>query len=341
MIGNIPPFYSSFPYGPVPSSGTASTKFVDLFNAQSAAGAKTWTGLQTISQVMADPGTPVWLNLTATDDAVGAVSWTSSSASTFRPMLVCSAPGSGGPGLESRFRVATDSGTVPAHVIDLRTTADAALTTRPYLGLRNAGADILSFIPLNSGANTAMSWGTQSGAAPTITTSRSVGTRLILRDSFSSGVTTDYAIGMSGTAGSGNQWASVPAATSSFEHQWFAGATNIASLRGDGLQTTTGGRVKKYRIALTSPVTIAVTDDIVEVNLTTPGAVTINYPATPETGREYITIDGKGDAGANNHTHTPAAGNVNGAASVVAATNYYRGKASYNGTQWLFAKEIP
>lgn len=42
-FGNIPPFFSSFPYGPVPSSGVASTKFVDLFNAQTIAGAKTFS----------------------------------------------------------------------------------------------------------------------------------------------------------------------------------------------------------------------------------------------------------------------------------------------------------
>lgn len=49
MFGDIPPFFSPFPYGPTPSSGTASTKFVDLFNTQSVAGAKTWTGAATFS----------------------------------------------------------------------------------------------------------------------------------------------------------------------------------------------------------------------------------------------------------------------------------------------------
>lgn len=42
MFGSVPPLYTSFPYGAVPSSGTASTKFVDLFNDQTVAGLKTW-----------------------------------------------------------------------------------------------------------------------------------------------------------------------------------------------------------------------------------------------------------------------------------------------------------
>ena len=229
----------------------------------------------------------------------------------------------------------TDTGTNGVMQLVSRISTSTVVATRPMFEWLNHSTSILSLLPLNSGANSALSWGTQTGGAPTFTT-RSVGTRVVYHSNIS-GSSTDVAQGYA----SGFMWSSCWDTGPTRGFRWFGGTTQIAELRGDGLLTTTGGRVKKYRIALTSPVTIAVTDDITEINLTTPGAVTINYPATPETGREYVTIDGKGDAGANNHTHTPAAGNINGAGTVVAATNYYRGKASYNGTQWLFAKEVP
>jgi hypothetical protein len=231
----------------------------------------------------------------------------------------------------------SDSGANPLFVFRSRIGAATAVTVRPLFSWQNGASDVLSLLPLNSGANSALSWGTQSGAVPPAFTTRSSGTRLVLFSDLGAS-SSDYAIGY---GPSGVLWNSISQATSNREFRWYGGTSTIARLFGDGTLQTTGGKIKKYRIALTSPVTIAVTDDIVEVNLTTPGPVVINYPATPEVGREYVVIDGKGDSLVNNHTHTPAAGNINGAATVLAAINYYRSKASYNGTQWLFAKEIP
>lgn len=54
MIGlPTPGYFLGIPnglYGPVPSPGIPSTYFVDLFNAQTAAGDKTWTGLQVVQR---------------------------------------------------------------------------------------------------------------------------------------------------------------------------------------------------------------------------------------------------------------------------------------------------
>ena len=52
MTGFGPMAWSPFPYGPVPSSGVASTSFVDLFNTQTVAGNKTWSGNATFSSTV-------------------------------------------------------------------------------------------------------------------------------------------------------------------------------------------------------------------------------------------------------------------------------------------------
>lgn len=226
----------------------------------------------------------------------------------------------------------TDTGAIPMMTFQARIGASSRVGNRPLFSFANFDATVLDVLPLDGGAGSALSWGAQAGGVPAFTT-RPAGTRLVLASAID-GSNVDYAIGTFG-GGTAGVWYSVPRAIAGFEHRFYAGTDNVATIRGDGLMTTTGGKVKKVRIALTSPVTIAVTDDIVIVDLTTPGAVTINYPASPEAGREYIVIDGKGDSGANNHTHTPAAGTINGAATAAVAANYYRRTAVYDGSKWL------
>lgn len=63
-------------------------------------------------------------------------------------------------------------------------------------------------------------------------------------------------------------------------------------------------------------------------------ARTINLNASPVTGQTYRIKDNVGSAAANNITITPAAGNIDGAASASIASNYGSVDVCYNGTMW-------
>ncbi len=96
-----------------------------------------------------------------------------------------------------------------------------------------------------------------------------------------------------------------------------------------------GGVVIPVRVVTAAgAVTVAVTDQVVVVNKTTGAATTVNLPASPRTGQQFKIKDGKGDAATNNITITPAAGNIDGAATKVISTNYGAATVVYNGTQW-------
>ncbi|MEK9723065.1 MAG: hypothetical protein VW405_06215, partial [Rhodospirillaceae bacterium] len=104
-----------------------------------------------------------------------------------------------------------------------------AVTTRPTHNWFNAGNLVLSLLPLTSGANSCLLWGTQALAAPAFI-NRSNGTRLVLYNNIGA-ASMDYAIG----AESGYLWSAVGAANNSFGHKWYAGITQLALLRGDGV----------------------------------------------------------------------------------------------------------
>lgn len=223
-----------------------------------------------------------------------------------------------------------DSGSQPLYYWNFTISTGTAVASRTLLSLRNNAVEILGLIPINSGANSALSWGGQAGGAPTFTT-RSAGTRAVWQSGITAALV-DFATGVGGTT---ILWHSVPDATSSYQHILYGATTAIHRVRGDGQVTSTGSKVDKVRVALTTPVTVvAGTDYIIVVNLTTPGAVAVNLPATPATGLTYIIKDGKGDAAANNITITPAAGNIDGAATLVIAANFGRAMLTYNGTEW-------
>ena len=96
-------------------------------------------------------------------------------------------------------------------------------------------------------------------------------------------------------------------------------------------------------VGLTSPVTVAIGDDLVLTNLTTPGAVAVVLPAGAMIGRDVRVTDGKGDAGTNNITVTVAgAGTINGAASMLISQNYGALRLVKTGaTSWSGAIESP
>jgi hypothetical protein len=76
------------------------------------------------------------------------------------------------------------------------------------------------------------------------------------------------------------------------------------------------------------------------VNKTVGGATQVTLPATPSRGREVTVSDGKGDAATNNITVVPAAGTINGAASLVISENYGTAKFRYNGTEWNITSQV-
>jgi hypothetical protein len=80
--------------------------------------------------------------------------------------------------------------------------------------------------------------------------------------------------------------------------------------------------------------TVAATDCIVIINKATGAATGVTLPSSPATGRTVTIKDGKGDAATNNITITPAAGTIDGAATLVLDQPYEAYSVVYNGSQW-------
>jgi len=143
---------------------------------------------------------------------------------------------------------------------------------------------------------------------------------------------TDFAI--STVAGTGVHTFNIPSASAANR-----GLVTIAAQTLAGVKTlsdtliTQAGRIKRLRIATTTPVTVAVTDHVVVTRLAAAGAVAVNLPAGVA-GQEFVIKDGTGDATANNVTITPAAGNIDGAGTYVLDTNYQATTLIYDGTVW-------
>lgn len=113
-------------------------------------------------------------------------------------------------------------------------------------------------------------------------------------------------------------------------------STNCIILGGVSLTTTKTttcytslGQVKRYKLATGASYTLLDSDYIVEIQTGTTTAITLL--ATPETGRSYKLKK----VGALNVTITPAAGNIEGAASYILGGTNTAIEIFYNGTQWL------
>lgn len=318
-FGTIAPFRTNY------GAATATSPGILTTSAQSKLGPMTWItahqdstaeALLALWRLDQDTGSDLRVfNQTATDAA-------------FSPGLKGTQSGTE-IGLSLYAVITTDSGTNPAMVLGAYKANNTKVTTRSLCKWLNYDTYVLDLIPLNAGANAALSWGTQVAAAPAFTT-RSSGTRTVLFGAINAS-TMDYAIGVEASG----PWISCPQANSTYAVNLYAGITKIVTFRGDGQRTYTGGAVRKSRIALTTPVTIAVTDDIVFVKLTTPGAVAVSWPASPVAGQEYCVVDATGDANTNNITHTPAAGNFNGAGTKVQNVAYSRLTGAYTGAEWI------
>jgi hypothetical protein len=227
------------------------------------------------------------------------------------------------------YSSATDSGTNPIGAFVARIGASTLGTTRPLFGFYNHTSEVMSLLPLSSGANSAINWGTQVNNGPTAFATRPVGTRLILYNSWNGSSAMDNAIG---TMGSG-VW--IGGADNNSGCSWYSGITNTMTLTGAGRLTTTGARINKVRVATTSPIAVsATTDHYVFSKLAAPGAVAFTLPAGT-TGLTFIVQDATGDAASNNITITPNAGTINGAATLVINTNWGAKTLTYSGTEWL------
>lgn len=91
---------------------------------------------------------------------------------------------------------------------------------------------------------------------------------------------------------------------------------------------------QNLRVATATPITMTAYDEVLVSNLSVAGAVAVTLPASPAIGQRVTVKDGKGDAGSNNITVAPAAGNVDGSASHVISSNYGAQDYVYNGTEW-------
>jgi hypothetical protein len=113
------------------------------------------------------------------------------------------------------------------------------------------------------------------------------------------------------------------------------GTNRILDLGANGI-TNLKGYVNGTRVVTAAgAVTVATTDYCVVVNKSAGAATAVNLPASPATGLTYIIKDGKRDAATNNITITPAAGNIEGAATYVINTNGGSAMIVYSGTEWL------
>lgn len=101
-----------------------------------------------------------------------------------------------------------------------------------------------------------------------------------------------------------------------------------------GQLTVNAGLLLTTRVVIAAgAVTVTSADIIVIVNKTSGAATVVNLPAGV-LNTVFIIKDGKGDAASNNITLTPAAGNIDGAATYVMNTNYGSTTIVYNGTTW-------
>jgi len=123
------------------------------------------------------------------------------------------------------------------------------------------------------------------------------------------------------------------------ENGWATNLTAYLQALGASAATTTVQR-QAIRTALTTPVNFTATDYAVAVNLTTPGAVSVVFPAGV-TGILYSVIDAKGDAATNNITVTATGGQlINGSASFVINDNFGGIVAQFDGDGWKIQSDF-
>lgn len=98
--------------------------------------------------------------------------------------------------------------------------------------------------------------------------------------------------------------------------------------------SSSGPDIVAVRIAVATPDTVLVTDEVVSIEVPGPVAVAVNLPAGV-TGQVFNIKDGLGLASAATPiTITPAAGTIDGAATAVINTPYGSLTLVYSGVEW-------
>jgi hypothetical protein len=113
----------------------------------------------------------------------------------------------------------------------------------------------------------------------------------------------------------------------------------VTPITGTGAEVVTisanGILTAAVRIAVTTPVTLTNTDDVVDVSVPGPVAVAVTLPAGV-LGRTFTIKDGLGLAApATPITITPAAGTIDGAATATINAPFGSLTMVYNGVQWI------
>ena len=113
-----------------------------------------------------------------------------------------------------------------------------------------------------------------------------------------------------------------------------SGATVLATKTTITGVTLVGPYTQAVRVVTgAGSISVTAADMVVVVNKASGAATAVSLPAGT-TGLTFTIKDGKGDAAANNITITPAAGTIDGAATLVISTNFGVARLVYNGTQW-------
>jgi hypothetical protein len=142
------------------------------------------------------------------------------------------------------------------------------------------------------------------------------------------------------TGALGSVTASLPANTGTIAEtnlaQTFTAAETFSGgLISSGLTTESGGVVQEVTNVTSGTTYTALTGDrFICIKQGTPAAMVLTLIASPATGRTYTIKDCAGVAAADNITVTPAAGNIDGGASYVMATNHQAINVVYDGAQW-------
>ncbi len=98
--------------------------------------------------------------------------------------------------------------------------------------------------------------------------------------------------------------------------------------------STAGAEIVAVRIAVATPDTVLVTDEVVSIEVPGPVAVAVNLPAGV-TGQIFNIKDGLGLASAATPiTITPAAGTIDGAATATINVPYGSLTLVYSGVEW-------
>lgn len=225
----------------------------------------------------------------------------------------------------------TSGGVVSIGAGRVTLTQMANLTANSVIGNATAGAAVPTALamPSCSTGTSALIWTTSTGFGCNSITSGGVST-----------VSVVSANGFTGSVANPTTTPAITITTSITGILQGNGTAMSAITVSSGLSFSAGaltapGNFSSVRVVTAAgAVTVTSTDSTVVINKTSGAATTANLPSSPATGLRITIKDGKCDSATNNITITPAAGNIDGASTLVMAANCASSTLIYNGTQW-------